>query len=68
MGMSSFGQDLRYAVRAMAKAPAFTLAIVITLALGIGANTAIFTLIDAVVMRPLPGVAEPDRLVRLLLG
>ena len=55
-------QDVRYAVRSFAKNPVFTLVVVVTLALGIGANTAIFTLVDVVLLRPLP-VQEPDELV-----
>ncbi len=58
-------QDLRYAARSLAKSPAFTAAAILILALGIGANTAIFSLIDAVVLHPLPGVTRPGELVDL---
>ena len=54
-------QDVRYGLRAMWKSPGFTAALVVTLALGMGANTAIFTLIDAVLLRPLP-VSDPSSL------
>jgi len=57
-------QDFRYAVRTLRKTPAFTLAAIFTLALGIGANTAIFQLLDAVRLRSLP-VAEPHRLAQI---
>ncbi len=57
-------QDLRYSVRTLRKSPGFTAVVVLTLALGIGANTAIFTLIDAVMLRSLP-VANPGQLYRL---
>ncbi len=57
-------QDLRYALRQLRKSPAFALVAIVTLALGIGANTAIFTLLDQALLRELP-VSHPEQLVRL---
>jgi predicted permease len=62
--LESVMQDVRFALRQMRKAPGFTLTAVLTLALGIGANTVIYTLIDSIMLRPLP-YARQDRLMRI---
>jgi putative ABC transport system permease protein len=62
--MRTLAADLRYAFRILLRAPSFALAVVAILALGIGANTAIFSIVNAVLLRPLP-FDEPEQLVRL---
>ena len=61
--METFIQDFKYAIRQLVRTPGFTAIAVLTLAVGIGANTALFTMLEAIFIRPLPGVNADERLV-----
>jgi predicted permease len=63
--MNDLRRDIRYALRMLSKNPGFTMAAVLTLALGIGLNTAVFGAVYSMLLRPLPGADAPDRIVQL---
>ncbi len=63
--METLWRDVRYSVRTLLKQPRFTATVVLTLALGIGANATIFTWIKALLLAPLPGVTQPEQLVEI---
>src|SRR5947209_20016445 len=62
--MNTIWKDIRYSARVLAKSPGFTSVVVFSLALGIGANTAIFSIVNAFLLRPMP-VDDPDRIVAI---
>jgi predicted permease len=66
--MTSFWQDVRYSLRMITKAPGYATIAILTLALGIGANTTIFSWINSTLLNPIPGLASPSEVVALTLG
>ena len=66
--MTSFWQDVRYSLRMIVKAPGFAAIAILTLALGIGGNTTIFSWINSALLNPVPGLARPSEVVSLTLS
>ena len=66
--MTSLLQEIRYSLRVIAKSPGFAAIAILTLALGIGANTTIFSWINSALLNPVPGISNPDEVVSLTLN
>ena len=66
--MTSLWQDVRYSLRMITKAPGYAAVAILTLALGIGANTTIFSWINSTLLNPIPGLASPREVVSMSLG
>src|SRR5277367_1915322 len=66
--MTSLWQDVQYSLRMIAKTPGYAVIAILTLALGIGANTTIFSWINSTLLNPIPGLASPRQVVALSLG
>jgi hypothetical protein len=66
--MTSLWQDVRYSLRAIRKTPGFAALAILTLALGIGANTTIFSWINSALLNPVPGLANPSEVVSMTLS
>lgn len=65
--MDTLWKDLRYSVRVLSKSPGFSMVVILSLALAIGANTSIFSIVNAFLLRPMP-VDDPDRLVAIYVS
>jgi len=66
--MTSFWQDIRFSLRMIAKAPGYAAIVILTLALGIGANSTIFSWINSALLNPVPGLSKPNEIVSMTQG